>query len=1095
MKLLGTHSLDHSRGGFALVLALTLLAFLMLLLVSLSTFIQIETQMGSTHQFQIQARKNALLALDVALGQLQKYAGPDQRVTATPDLATDASGDRWESGSAGAPDNETASHGALAGVQDGTRFWTGVWGNANTPDSLYTENPDPVLLTWLVSGNESGPDFTAAIDGHISAAPTASAFEARPEQAVANLSATTTALSDVITLGGTSARLLVGGNTVDDVADYVVAPLVTVNDSAGLVGRYAWWIGDEGIKARYNQTDPYVSALGTGSEEGRYRALTAQRYAIERMSGLEGYATLDSDRIQKTSRVDELGLVDTSVTPSVGRQNFHNLSWHSTGVLADTHSGGLRKDLTYDLDSGALNGTRVLPEDESVFTGASTILGPSWDVIKSFHDLQDVASLPLRAASSTEQGISPVIVQVRFFLTLDVTTSRYCTILLCPVFVLGNPYTKALSGGVDLRMSDSGSTYVKIESSTGTTLSKTALRDVVQRLAFHISDVDLDPGEVKVWSPQSSVTVYPTGATVEMAEGFDPSMTVQYRGYTQLDASVFSTSAATPTQWKLVAKSGGELTVRLYPEGTDTTTPAQSLSLDSTLSYVSAIGIGDGYERTVTVDAPLVGEKFVYYVSGADITLRPLYDPVPTTNVRPYADYNLRAQSCYRPAVHDGVGNMQDNPLYRSVLFYIDSSTRFDDFTYDVVSMWGHSVSSSSGNSQLVLFDIPQRDSTEEVAFLSLAQLQHASLTADSLQESTALQPGYAFANAWASPYLPRDQVSAVRSSETYYDISYLLNTALWDRYFLSTLPQNSTSVLQPGTDTILPNSRLRFITGETASLASLQSESAPARYLMLEGAFNVNSTSEEAWMALLGGLNGITLGEEAGLSAPFPRSIRQPLGTSDLTGDASDGLSDPAYAGFRNLDATQLQDLATEIVREIRKRGPFVSLSQFVNRKLTSTTSSDAELGLKGALQAAIDRTTGINDGFPASDEQAAVTSSESNGYADQEAAIGQTMVGAPGWLTQADVLQVIGPALSARSDTFLIRAYGEVLDPITSTTNNPDVKSRAWCEALVQRFPEYVNNTLDAPTASPASDLGNRTFGRRFRIISFRWLDDNEI
>src|SRR5438132_1213797 len=69
--------------GFALLMTLTLLAFLVLLLIGLATYTRIETAVSSNMQRQGQARENALLALNVAVGQLQKYAGPDQRVTAT----------------------------------------------------------------------------------------------------------------------------------------------------------------------------------------------------------------------------------------------------------------------------------------------------------------------------------------------------------------------------------------------------------------------------------------------------------------------------------------------------------------------------------------------------------------------------------------------------------------------------------------------------------------------------------------------------------------------------------------------------------------------------------------------------------------------------------------------------------------------------------------------------------------------------------------------------------------------------------------------------------------------------------------------------
>src|SRR5689334_6521338 len=73
----------RARRGFALLLTITLLAFAVLLLVGLATYSRIETAVSGNSQRQGQARENALFALNVALGQLQKYAGPDARVTAT----------------------------------------------------------------------------------------------------------------------------------------------------------------------------------------------------------------------------------------------------------------------------------------------------------------------------------------------------------------------------------------------------------------------------------------------------------------------------------------------------------------------------------------------------------------------------------------------------------------------------------------------------------------------------------------------------------------------------------------------------------------------------------------------------------------------------------------------------------------------------------------------------------------------------------------------------------------------------------------------------------------------------------------------------
>jgi hypothetical protein len=93
------------------------------------------------------------------------------------------------------------------------------------------------------------------------------------------------------------------------------------------------------------------------------------------------------------------------------------------------------------------------------------------------------------------------------------------------------------------------------------------------------------------------------------------------------------------------------------------------------------------------------------------------------------------------------------------------------------------------------------------------------------------------------------------------------------------------------------------------------------------------------------------------------------------------------------------------------------------------------------------------------------------------------------PGWLTQADVLQVIGSAISPRSDTFRIRAYGEALDP------NGVAIARAYCEATVQRVAEYLDPSNNPSLRSTQLSTINRIYGRQFKIVSFRWLTAQEI
>ncbi len=95
----------------------------------------------------------------------------------------------------------------------------------------------------------------------------------------------------------------------------------------------------------------------------------------------------------------------------------------------------------------------------------------------------------------------------------------------------------------------------------------------------------------------------------------------------------------------------------------------------------------------------------------------------------------------------------------------------------------------------------------------------------------------------------------------------------------------------------------------------------------------------------------------------------------------------------------------------------------------------------------------------------------------------------GFPGHLQQGDILQALSPFMTVRSDTFTIRAYGETLSADGNT-----VLAKAWCEATVQRFPDPVPS---AAGGDALAELANPTspFGRAFRIISFRWLNRDEI
>jgi hypothetical protein len=243
------------------------------------------------------------------------------------------------------------------------------------------------------------------------------------------------------------------------------------------------------------------------------------------------------------------------------------------------------------------------------------------------------------------------------------------------------------------------------------------------------------------------------------------------------------------------------------------------------------------------------------------------------------------------------------------------------------------------------------------------------------------------------------------------------------------------------------------------------------------------------------------------------------------------------------------------------------MSLSDFVNRRLVNKESvgtpnptiEDADnFGLKGALQAAIDATSingntelgnsggtfsnyrqtvdggnntlaspyfpvKANDRFPAARAMSKTNS-------DKDVVAGQ---GAPGIISQMDVLNSVGPNLTARSDTFVIRAFGEAFD------NNGNSIGKAWVEVVTQRGSDFVALTdqqaqalkisaepnIRAPAyrdnnpnasksdydAKPIVDMYqrntstdttknqlinlNRLLGRRFKPVSLKWLNPQDV
>ena len=459
-----------------------------------------------------------------------------------------------------------------------------------------------------------------------------------------------------------------------------------------------------------------------------------------------------------------------------------------------------------------------------------------------------------------------------------------------------------------------------------------------------------------------------------------------------------------------------------------------------------------------------------------------------------------------------------------------------------------------AGRSKIVAQDIPLAPLT------SLAQLQNLpQLPMEGLNWSGYYFQNHAIGNSYASPGLASDSIKE-RSFPFYLgeyfawqggdlggqfygnwkwfnnddyviaaapaaviDRSFAANHLLFDDYFFSSMAAQKGIIFQDygeeqtvqevvkqfyeGTKP-LPNPAYRAYLGGAATDTVISalggSSSVPddahlraAAHLMVTGGFNVNSTSVTAWTALLASSHlkrPVTLNAAGSLSAQDrARFVVSRFGTP--IGKAADNTpggasEDNRWLGYRELTEYEVRELAEAIVKQVKTRGPFRSLGEFVNRRLTD----DPELALYGALQAALeDPYVTINDNYrddQITENDLKVGRSSAN-YKFKEAALGSRYQGTPAYISQADILMPIAPILNARSDTFVIRAYGEA-----RSVDGLRILARAWCEAVVQRIPEYIDAAEEAQTPLAAlTSEANKTFGRRFEMKTFRWISTKEL
>jgi hypothetical protein len=320
------------------------MAMIVLTILVLAAFITVETRASKWLVLKARSRLNATMAARLALAHLQQAAGPDVRSTATGELACTPA--------PVSPYDPNLAWSLRPG--QGQRHWTGVW---------RTDKPEEPPQ-WLISGRGGKPldDSIPYLLQTISLAGATDydagywapwqtdhplAYSAGGNEAFATLVGNGTATLDIGPDG------LMG--TSDDIDGRVALPKVPLPGAGpnSTTGNFAYWIGDEGVKAalHLNETrDPAKAAPASLTTTTALRA--PGRRGTELLLGHKSVDPYVATRPAMVSAATLPLLTGYDVNdPAANGQPAHKLSFHhhtlwSAGVVADSYRGGLRRDLS-----------------------------------------------------------------------------------------------------------------------------------------------------------------------------------------------------------------------------------------------------------------------------------------------------------------------------------------------------------------------------------------------------------------------------------------------------------------------------------------------------------------------------------------------------------------------------------------------------------------------------------------------------------------------------------------------------------------------------------------------------------------------------
>ena len=1163
-----------------MVIALALMAFVVMALLSMSLLVSIETKLTATTNQQTNIKQNALLGLMTALGELQSSAGPDSRITARADIF-----------------DTTPATPTIDGVEN--PYWLAVFkavedGEESQPlESLRTWATDITAanrVNWLVSSRNNLSDGTH-----------------------------NPLTTDAANLNNNNVVQMAAYENANGGTDDVFAGKVDIQRDGSTVGRFAWWVADENAKYRINKVKP-EEVLNSAFEDTW--ALMAPHRSnaaiINELSNFDVDSASQQAALQKTQSPRDLSHI-TRAWEDWSKAHADDITFTATSIPVDVTQGKLKQDLTVYLESNnsGLNDSQpiVRHNNDPDYTGRlgtgifalddNAVDVPHFGLMKNWFEagtgVRGLAggTAPSPRAHTVEQyGVHPVVMRVAIYFTpsywIDTGTGNvYLAFLVYPKFVMWNPHNVPIAPAkyaIQVRGFTTLNTQINVDGvdyAMYNSIKSFGYKcDGLSKGHFNMANTG-NPNALK----RDPDDQYPYFTFIIDNEGFAPGETLLYTAsdkhpnsaYVNHDISALKSPTVNPSNYNLLVNENmgdlGFFTLRLQSQLTpdiasgstatgmtdatdimetyfffnDTSTGSPDGNAEPSLStklYLLADGDAELLQfinlREDSVDRTAIDWENINN-EGWSEKEDTSYDPL--SNPTTFRSLSVVENDPFEASAHWGSGyytthmgeSTTANRAFRLFYRYNPVARDYDaldplflaasigqtgasyggpppsrqwfngggafpsdipgDSTYAGIMIDGYDTlgchaltynnSILSASTVYPLFDFPRH----ETGLISLGFLTNCSFGQE------YWQPSFPFGNSEATPHTDRNIISETHGGTTYYDLSYLLNESLWDRFYLSTLPQDTGIALSK--DSVLPNTLHRICENANGSfptdeqLRNTQTAfEQSAAHVVVEGGFNVNSTSVEAWKLLLASTLGEQVtsanGGDSNLISNAPTSARAYPLLPEYNGNPA---RPEVYSSLRSLDQNEIDLLATAIVEEVKRRGPFLSMADFVNRRLIGNSDNEEQdwLGLNGTLQAAINKVTvrqnEINEAFhnnnPRIDTHYAIPNPL---YEEHEVGVppaynGSRMWGLPGVLTQGDLLSILAPQLTVRGDTFLIRAYGETVDPLSGETTG-----QAWCEALVKRrsAPVESGDSVIQPTGA---------FGRKFQIVSFRWLNDNEV